>query len=439
MVTKKIGILVFVLLFALLIAGCTQQAQPPVQPSEIKIGAVVSTTGQFSNLGNDMLQAAQLAANEINAQGGISIKEFNAKVPITIIAGDEESTQDGAQKAVTKLILNDNVDILVGGYSSALVPVEEPIVLDHKVTYIISGASSPIVTRRTDINTSYFFHHCPTTADYGKITTMFIDEIIRPRVNSNFNFSSERPLRLALLYVDNAFGQGVVAAVNDTVTNPSLNTQIVSQQSYARTSTDFRTQLTAIKAAKPDVVYLASDPDSSAMIIPQARREIGLNTIFVLVENNDDPIYYTGVKEFGDYSIIESRYNPYLAPADVSAANEKFKAAYKAKYGTLPGMMATSTYEAVYIAAKAIEDAGTLNKSAIRDAVANIQMPQLVESMVNGTISFTKDYHESKFNHFMVQLHWNGTAGVLNPTIIWPDNLKERDFELPEWYSPGSP
>jgi branched-chain amino acid transport system substrate-binding protein len=432
---KTSALIIALLLLVGLIAGCAQQAT--LQPKEIKIGAVVSQTGAYSNLGKDMLQAAQLAAEEINAQGGIYVKEFNTKLPVTIIAGDEESTQEGGQKAVTKLILNDNVDILVGGYSSALVPVQEPIVLEHKVSYIISGASNPIVTRRTDIDTSYFFHHCPTTEDYGRVTTLFIDQVIRSNVNDRMNFSPDRPLRLAVLYVDNAFGQGVIAAVNKTVSEPGLKTQVVAQKGYARTDTDFRTQLTAIKAANPDVVYLASDPDPSVMIISQARREIGLDVIFVLVENNDDPIYY-GVKEFGDYSVIESRFNPYLSTKDVATANTKYKAEYKAKYGTLPGMMATSTYEAVYIAAKAIENAGTLNKSAIRDAVANIQMPQIVMPMVNGTISFSKDYHESKFNLYMVQLHWNQTTGILEPNIIWPDNVKEGAFELPAWYAPGS-
>lgn len=434
---KKIGILIVMLFLILLIAGCAQQQAPP-KPTEIKIGAVVSQTGAFSNLGKDMLQAAELAAEEINAQGGVYVKEFNAKIPVKIIAGDEESTAEGGQKTVTELILNKNVDILVGGYSSALVPVQQPIVLEHKVTYIISGASNPIVTRRTDIDTSYFFHHCPTTEDYGRVTTLFIDQFIRPEVNRKFNFSADRPMRLAVLYVDNAFGQGVVAAINKTVSEPSMKTQVSAMKGYARTDTDFRTQLTAIKATKPDVVYLASDPPASVMIMQQARREIGLDVIFVLVENNEDPIYYDGVKEFGDRSIVESRYSPYLAPKDVAAANAKYKADFKAKYGTLPGMMATSTYEAVYIAAKAIENAGTLNKSAIRDAVANIQMPQLVESMVNGTIRFSKDYHESKFNHFMVQLHWNQTAGILRPTVIWPADMKEGDFELPSWYTPGS-
>jgi branched-chain amino acid transport system substrate-binding protein len=209
--------------------------------------------------------------------------------------------------------LSDNVDILVGGYSSALVPVQEPIVLEHQVTYIISGASNPIVTRRTDIDTSYFFHHCPTTDDYGSITTLFIDQIIRPAINEKFNLSPQRPLRLSLLYVDNAFGQGVVAAMNRTIIENNLSTLIVTKHGFARTDKDFRTQLTAIKAMNPDVIYFAADPDQSVVLVPQARREIGLNVIFVAVENNDDPTYYKGVGQYGDFSIIESRFSPYTS------------------------------------------------------------------------------------------------------------------------------
>jgi branched-chain amino acid transport system substrate-binding protein len=101
-------------------------------------------------------------------------------------------------------------------------------------------------------------------------------------------------------------------------------------------------------------------------------------------------------------------------------------------------MMATSTYEGVHIAAQAIENAGTLNKTAIRDAIAAISMPQVVESMVDGKITFSKDFHESNFNHFMEQLFWDEKAGECRPKIVWPDNLKVTNFVLPDWYQPGS-
>ena len=95
----------------------------------------------------------------------------------------------------------------------------------------MTGASSPIITHRTDIDTSDIFHHCPTTDTYGQYTTMFIDQVVRPAVNKKLGAPADRPFRLALLYQDTAFGKGIQTAVNDTITNDKLNIKLVSQQS----------------------------------------------------------------------------------------------------------------------------------------------------------------------------------------------------------------
>lgn len=436
---KYSALLIAVLLTAALFAGCTQQAQAPAQPSEIKIGAMVSMTGPNSNIGKNMWQSAVVAADEINAGGGIFVKEYNKKIPIRLIQGDDESTRDGGQKAATRLITEDKVDILVGGYSSGVTSAYQQTVAEYKVPYIVTGASSPIITHRTDIDTTTVFHHCPTTDAYGKYTTLFIDQVIRPAVNKKFSFPAERPLRLALLYQDTAFGQGVQAAVNDTITKNSLNIQIVSRQSFKMSESDFRTPLTVIKAANPDAVYVAAAPNEGAQIIPQARRDVGLNTIFLAVENNDAPEYYKGIGQYGEYSIIESRFSPYITPDGVlSDAQSAFKNNYHAKWGSYPDMMGASTYEGTYIAAQAIENAGTLSKADITRALGELSMPQIIEYMKDGTISFSKDFRESQFDLWMEQLYYNATIGETRPQIVWPDNLKSTDFVLPDWYRPGS-
>jgi branched-chain amino acid transport system substrate-binding protein len=61
-------------------------------------------------------------------------------------------------------------------------------------------------------------------------------------------------------------------------------------------------------------------------------------------------------------------------------------------------------------------------------------MPQIIEVMENGTVSFTDDYREARFELYMEQLFWNETADALRPLIIWPDHLKEGDFVLPDWF-----
>jgi branched-chain amino acid transport system substrate-binding protein len=435
----KYGVLFIVLmLIAAFFAGCAQQAQAPAQPSEIKIGVIASLTGPASNVGKNMWQSAQIAANEINANGGVSFK--GSKVPIKLIVGDDESTQQGGQKAATQLITGDKVDILVGGYSSAVTSAYEQTVAEYKVPYIVTGASSPIITHRSDIDTSYIFHHCPTTDSYGMYTTTFIDQVVRPAVNKKIGAAADRPFRLALIYQDTAFGKGVQTAVNDTITKNNLNIQLVSQQSFKMGESDFRTPLTSIKAAKPDAVYIAAFPNEGAPLISQARRDIGLDTIFLSVENNDNAQFYKDLGQYGEGSIIESRFSPYTAPAGVLADTQsKFKNSYNAKFGAFPDMMGASTYEGVYIAAKAVENAGTTDKATVRLALVDLNMPQVIEAMKGGTISFSKDFRESQFDLWMEQLAFNQTIGESRPTITWPDNLKVTGFVLPDWYKPGSP
>ena len=420
-----------------IIAGCTQQV--PAQTQPIKIGVIVSLTGPASNVGTNMWQSAQVAANEINANGGIQLKGSTTKVPVTLIVGDDESTQQGGQKAATKLITSDNVDILVGGYSSAVTSAYEQTIAEYKIPYIVTGASSPIITHRTDIDTSYIFHHCPTTDSYGQYTTQFIDQVVRPAVNQKFNFPASRPFRLALLYQDTAFGKGVQTAVNNTITQNKLNIVLVSQQSFKMGESDFRTPLTAIKAANPDAVYLAAFPNEGAPAITQGRRDIGLNTIYLSVENNDNSQFYKDVGQYGEGSIIESRFSPYTAPTGaVADAQSKFKTSYNASYGTYPDMMGASTYEGVYIAAKAIGNAGTTDKTTVKQALVSLNMPHVIEAMKAGTISFTPDFRESQFDLWMEQLVYNPAIGECRPVIVWPDNLKVATFVLPSWYQPGS-
>ena len=435
----KVLCIVVLLIGIALIAGCTQPASTQTQPNAIKVGVIASLTGPASNVGTNMWQSAQIAANEINANGGVQLKGSTTKVPIKLIVGDDESTQAGGQKAATKLITDDKVDILVGGYSSAVTSAYEQTVGEYKVPYVVTGASSPIITHRTDLDTSYIFHHCPTTDAYGQYTTQFIDQVVRPTLYQKFNLPSTRPFRLALLYQDTAFGKGVQTAVNNTITQNKLNIVLVSQQSFKMGESDFRTPLTAIKATNPDAVYLAAFPNEGAPAITQGRRDIGLNTIYLSVENNDNSQFYKDVGQYGEGSIIESRYSPYTAPVGpVADAQTKFKTSYNATYGTFPDMMGASTYEGVYIAAQAVGNAGTTDKTAERQALVSLNMPQIIEAMKSGTITFTPDFRESQFDLWMEQLVYNPAIGECRPVIVWPDNLKVANFVIPSWYQPGN-
>lgn len=419
-------------------SGCTQPQVNSTPSQALKIGVVASMTGPSSTTGRDVWQSAQLAADEINANGGVFVQQLGKKIPIVLVQGDDESTREGGQKAVSRMLTQDNVDILVGGFSSAVVSAHQSIVADKNVPYIITGASTPIITRRTDVNTSYMFHHAPTTMDSGSQTTLFIDNVLRPAINARFGFPGDRPLKIAVLYQDSPYGKGHLEAVKSTIANSSLNLNVVSEEAFKMGESDFRTALTSIKRTDPDVVYVAAFLNEQIPIETQAMRDVDLKKIFIAIEPNDDPDFYKGVGKYGEYSIVQSRFSPYTVPkGPTEASSNKFKTDFDKKFGGFPGMMGVATYEGIYIAAKGVENAGSLSKPAIRDAIANVQMPQMVEAMQGQTINFSKDYRESKFDLTMEQLFWDPKVNETRPKIVSPANLRERDFVLPDWYIAG--
>lgn len=428
----RIALGAMLLIGAILIAGCTEQ---PQANETLKIGVVASMTGSASTTGKDIWQSAVLAAEEINADGGVFIKDLGKKVPIEVILGDDESTREGGQKAVTRLITEDKVDLLVGGFSSAVVSSHQAIVNEHHVPYIVTGASSPIITQRTDMPTNTTFHYCPTTDDYGKQTTIFASEVIRPAVNERFGFSDDRPLRMALIYQDSPYGKGVQTAVMNTIATENLPVAIVANETFKMGETDFRTLLTSVKATNPDVIYPAAFLNEQIPMVTQARRDVGINAIFLAVECNDDPDYYEGLGKYGEYSVIESRFSPYTIPSGpIADDTAQFKENFEKRWGGFPGMMGASTYEGVYVAAQAVENAGTRDKTAVTSALESLEMPQIIEVMENGVIQFTDQYREARFELYMEQLYWNETVNALRPVIVWPDHLKQGDFILPDWF-----
>ena len=416
-----------------LVAGCST---PGEASDSLKIGVVASMTGPASTTGRDIWQSAQLAADEINAKGGITVG--GKQTTIELVQGDDESTREGGIKAVTKMITDDRVDLLTGGFSSAVVTAHQAFVAENGVPYIITGASSPTVTHRTDITTSVMFHHCPTTDDYGAKTIQFVDEVMRPSINGKFNRPADQPLRLAMIYQDSPYGKGVLSAVNDTIAKEGLRIEIVAEEPYKMGETDYRTILTQVKATNPDVVYAAAFLNEQVPMMTQARRDVGLDTIFLAVECNDDPDYYKGLGQYGEASIIESRFSPYVVPrGPIGPAVEQYQKDYAARFTTSPGMMGAATYEGVYVAAAAAEAAGSTEKGALVEALRTVRVPEMIESMENGTISFENQFRESRSNLYMEQLHWDTATQELRPKVVWPAALAETDFQLPDWYRPG--
>jgi branched-chain amino acid transport system substrate-binding protein len=460
--TKLLAAVVIVIVIVGAFAAWILISPPTSDRTTIKIGLVAPYQ---IPVGQDMDRAARMAVEEINAMGGVYVSSLGKNLNIQLVTGDTENANpDAAVNEVTRLISQEDVDLLIGGFGSGATLAGQVPAIEARVPYIITGASSHLVTRRgpqanygglpadsplriTDADgMSYMFHYCTTTYHYSETVAHFFAEAMKPLLASEYGIT--RNLRLAVLYRDDAFGKGVWDATKHFIEADNLPIDIVAEQSYPITTTTFQAELTNVKAAKPDAVYVVDFTGNTATIYKQGQNDVGLNSIYIAVECCEEPEFYTALGEWGDRQLLESKFASYAGPPFYLSAMDDYVAAYQDKYNTIPGMMGADTYDAFYIAKDAIERAGTLDKSDIRAAIESCNMNQMLIITESGKIQFstaTEAYHEIAPFTFVEQLYYDATIGECRPQVIWPETapivgtIKQADFVLPDNYALGSP
>ena len=252
------------------------------------------------------------------------------------------------------------------------------------------------------------------------------------------------------MYRNDAYGQGVWEATKSFIEDDNLPIDIVAEVNYDVSKTTFQTELTTVKNAEPDAVYVVDFTTNTALIYTQGQTDVGLNSVYIAVECCEEPEFYEALGEYGDGQLLESKFASY---ADVDGEfylpmMNTYVADYEAKYDTIPGMMGADTYDAFYIVKDAIQRAGTLEKSAVRDALEDCSLDQMLIITDTGKIEFgtsEDNYHEIAPFTFVEQLYYDETVGECRPKVIWPatapvvGDIKQADFVFPNNYEPGSP
>jgi len=454
---KKILAILVVIIIAVAAVAAFELTPKAASPDarDIKIGLVAPISG--SPIGQDMERAARLAVQEINDAGGVYVSSWNTHVNLTLVIADTvNDAPANAVTPVTRAVETDNVDMLIGGYGSAGTLANEIVAIENKVPYIISGASNQLVTRRgpqgnyggfgpNGANSvsdtegmSYIFHYCTTTYHYSKTVVDFFASEMKPMVAADRNFS------LALLYRNDAFGTGVAAATKFWIQNESLPINIVADRAYDPATSNYQTDLTAVASAHPDAVFIADNPDKTPLIIKQGWDDVGLKTVYIAVENNQDEAFYDLLGSVGDGQLLESKLDPFMTPSYSTVVGNYAKAFDKAYPHIMPGMMGADTYDAVYIAKDAIQRAGTVDKALVRTAIENTNLDQMLIQTKTGKIQFSTgvNYHEIDPVTFIEQLKWDATTSHLTSQIVWSPpgstNLKQTNFVLPTGYLSGA-
>lgn len=351
---KILGVLSAVIL-VLTLASCSK-----AESNSVKIGGIFPLSGQVAVYGVECKNGVDLAIEEINAAGGINGK------PIVLVSEDDEGNPDKTVNAFKKLSTKDGVKVVIGSLTSGCTQAITTLSQASKVVQIAPAATAPAITDAGD----FIFRACFIDPFQGTVGGKFAAETLGKK-------------RAAILYdIGNDYSVGL--ADNFKIAFTKAGGSIVSEESYATNDKDFNAQLTKIKNANPDVVYLPDYYGTVALIAKQLRAQ-GINVPMVGADGWDGLTSNAGDEVLGGY------YSNHYAVDSTEPAVKKFVESFRAKYNKDPNSFAALGYDCVYLIRDAIVAAGAEDSIAVRDALVKTN-----GDYVTGHLTFDEKHNPIK-------------------------------------------
>lgn len=343
--------------------GAGAQAPGAGSSGEIVLGHYASLTGNTAHFGQDTDKAIRLAVEQQNAAGGVLGRK------IRLVTLDDRGDSAEAANAVSRLIDVEKVHALIGEVASSLSLAGGRVAQRRKVPMVSPSSTNPKVTQVGD----YIFRVCFLDPFQGKVMADFARDTLKFE-------------RVAILKdVKNDYSIGLAGAFHGAFT--ARGGQIVSEQSFSAGDTDFSAQLTAIKAADVQGIYVPGYYAEVGAIARTAQR-LGLKVPLMGGDGWDAPDLY----EIGGDALNGSFFSNHFAPDAASDKARAFVAAFTAKYGQAPTGLGALGYDAAIVLFDAIRRAGKTDPKSIRDALAATKNFEAV----SGTISINENRDAEK-------------------------------------------
>jgi branched-chain amino acid transport system substrate-binding protein len=319
----------------------------PAVAEDVKLGILFGATGPLASAAPALLDAVKLAVDEVNANGGI----LKGQKLQTIVV-DTRGTAQGSIDAATKLVKVDNVAAIVGGLTSVtLMAAAHGVTIPNGVLLISPTSTATLVTTLED--NDFVFRTIPSDAYQGwMLGKLVYDQGFRS---------------VALTYVNTDYGSGLADTFRASFENRGGT--ITYAQAHEPNKNSYLPELKALAAGKPEALVLIAYAANSGITIIKESLERGFFKQFIGTNALRDNVL---IKEVGADKLKGIFFTSPVPDPDTSAA-EKFKKMYSAAYQTTKGKFYIGrTYDAVMLAALAIEQAGSTDRTKVRDALRNV-------------------------------------------------------------------
>lgn len=375
-------------------------AFPVFAAETIELSIPLPLTGTQAKFGEMEKRSYEIAAEEINAKGGIKGK----KVVLTF--EDSQGKPEISRAIAEKLIDVKKQPVIFGEYSSSCSKAIAAVANERKTPYLVVTGADDAITQQ---NYKYVFRMNPPNAYYATGLISFLKEVVKPTT-------------IAILYESSDFGTS--GAEDMARQAEKLGIKVLLKEKYEKGAVDFKPLLSKVKAAAPDVIYMVSYVMDASLLMKQIKElRIDAKLFAGGAAGFAIPEFIDNAKDAAEYVVTATLWSPQVKYPGAKEFAEK----YKKKYGDYPSYHGAEAYSALYIIKDVLERAKKWSPEEIRGAMKATNMVTAF-----GPIKFV-DKAGYQNQNFMDTLVLQVIKG--EHETIWPEKYasKKYVYPIPRW------
>lgn len=333
----------------------------PGHADTVTLGAAVSQSGKYSTNGMHTMNGYNLAVDMINQRGGVRVGGQSYKLAIKYY--DDESTPARGAELAERLIKQDGIKFLLGPYSSGLTKAIAPVTERHRVPMVeANGASRSLFTN----GYRYLFAVLSTSEQYLASSIDLAAELAQAKGRD------PAELKIAMAFENDPFSQDIRAGVIDDAAKYGM--KIVIDDKLPKELNDMTATLSKVRALRPDILVVSGHAKGAATAIRQITEQKVYVPMVAMTHCDSAQV----IKKYGanaNYTLCASQWAPTLSYRDdLFGSAADFARTFEDRFGYAPPYQAAESAAAVQVFAAALEQAGTVDPEAVRDALAETEM-----------------------------------------------------------------
>ncbi|HET7342320.1 MAG TPA: ABC transporter substrate-binding protein [Methylomirabilota bacterium] len=387
------------------------------QGKTVKVGVVTPITGAMAEVGGDCRLGAQMAADAINAAGGI--KSLGG-ARIELLLADSETKVEVARSEADRLI-NQGAQLLTGGFHSAHVAAISSLAQQRRVPYVIDISAADAITaniaksvREGQQKVQYVYRNFPSAVTFGKNAVRYMTEI--------FHEAGVAPRRLVLMYTNDLFGKTSAAGFEAAHKAASPGFEIVDTIPFPENATDLSTEIARARAARPDVIAPFTRPVTAILLLEEiAKQRVD---VMGVISPGAPGLYESGqirqLKDLIEHVMDAAPWPNYKHPTVQKIAGEFGRRSS----GRTFDASGAYTYEAVQVIGDALERAASADPDALVAAIKKTSFRDGI-TVANGPVIFNESGDNPNASTAMIQILGQ------KPRVVWPREFAETRFVFP--------